>query len=137
MEQASTSPEASFAGLLARLPADMDLDGLAREHKAIERGREIADGATLLRLSLARGPGGKSLRETAAWASTLGIAEISNPGVKYRLDKAGEFLAAVMEALLAARAASGSLFWPGRCLRLADGTCISKRGSAGTDWRVH
>jgi hypothetical protein len=137
MEQTSSSPETAFAGLLARLPADMDLDGLAREHKAIERGREIADGATLLRLSLARGPGGYSLRETAAWASTMGIAEISNPGVKYRLDKAVEFLAAVMEGLLAARAASASLFWPGRCLHLADGTCISKRGSAGTDWRVH
>ncbi len=115
----------------------MDLDCLAREHRAIERGREISDGATLLRLAFARGPGGLSLRETAAWASTMGIAEISNPGVKYRLDKSVEFLAAVMNGLLAARAASSSLFWPGRSLHLADGTCISKPGSTGTDWRVH
>lgn len=115
----------------------MDLDRLAREHQAIERSREISDGATLLRLAFARGPGGLSLRETAAWASTMGIAEISNPGLKYRLDKSVEFLAAVMNGLLAARAASTSLFWPGRSLHLADGTCISKPGSTGTDWRVH
>lgn len=115
----------------------MDLDRLAREQEAIERGREISEGATLLRLALARGPGGLSLRETAAWASTMGIAEISNPGVKYRLDKSVEFLAAVMHGLLAARAAGARLFWPGRSLHLADGTCISKPGSTGTDWRVH
>jgi Transposase DDE domain len=29
------------------------------------------------------------------------------------------------------------LRWPGRTLRLADGTCVSKPGSTGTDWRVH
>ena len=30
-----------------------------------------------------------------------------------------------------------SLRWPGRTLRLADGTCVSKPASKGTDWRVH
>jgi hypothetical protein len=115
----------------------MDLDQLAREHEAIERDRQISDGATLLRLAFARGPGGLSLRGTAGWASAMGIAEISNPGLKYRLDKAVEFLAALMNGLRAARAASTGLVWPGRSLRLADGTCISKPGSTGTDWRVH
>jgi len=51
-----------YAALLARLPPDLDLDALAFEHKAIRRRREIKDGATLLRLALARGPGGMSLR---------------------------------------------------------------------------
>ena len=126
-----------FSELLARLPAGMDLDLMARQHGAIERCREISDGATLVRVAFARGPGGLSLRGTAAWASTIGIAEMSNPAIKYRLDKAVEFFAAVMNGLLAARAASTSLMWPGRSLHLADGTCISKPGSAGTDWRVH
>ena len=41
------------------------------------------------------------------------------------------------------RAAAGgentgaNLRWPGRTLRLADGTCVSKPASKGTDWRVH
>jgi hypothetical protein len=97
----------------------------------------VVDGAGLLRIALARGPGGLSLRQTAAWASMLGIAELSNPGVKYRLNQATEFLAAVVERLLAAKAPGAELRWPGRILRLADGTCVSKPGSTGTDWRIH
>ena len=126
-----------FPTLLARLPRDLDLDQLAVEHKAIERGRKIRDGASLLRLALARGPGGMSLRDAAGWAGVLGLASLSNPAVKYRLDKSVGFLKAVMERLLAARSASQGLHWPGRIIRLADGTCIAEPGSKGTDWRVH
>ncbi|MGC1459676.1 MAG: transposase [Steroidobacteraceae bacterium] len=126
-----------FAELLERLPAGLDLDRLALETKAIQRKRELVDGVTLLRIALARGPGGLSLRQTAAWASMLGIAELSNPGVKYRLNQATDFLAVLVERLLAAKAPGADLRWPGRTLRLADGTCVSKPGSTGTDWRVH
>lgn len=126
-----------FRDFLARLPAGMDLDQLAREQGAIERERQISCGADLLRLALARGPGGLSLRDAAGWATAIGLAKISNPGVKYRLDKSVDFLAAVMHGLLAARAPGANLVWPGRSLRLADGTCVSRPGSTGTDWRVH
>ena len=126
-----------FSEVLARLPAGVDLDRLALETKAIQRRREVVDGAALLRIALARGPGGMSLRQTAAWASMLGIAELSNPGVKYRLDQATEFLAALTERLLAAKVPGAELRWAGRSLRLADGSCVSKPGSTGTDWRVH
>jgi hypothetical protein len=27
--------------------------------------------------------------------------------------------------------------WSGRCLRIADGSCLSQPGSTGTDWRLH
>src|SRR4051812_39344833 len=113
-----------FGELLGRLPAGLDLD-LAVEAKAIQRRREVVDGAALLRIALARGPGGLSLRQTAAWASMQGIAELSNPGVKYRLDQATDFLAALVERLLAAKLPGPELRWPGRTLRLADGTCVS------------
>ncbi|MGI4792735.1 MAG: IS4 family transposase, partial [Janthinobacterium lividum] len=86
----------NFADLLARLPAGLDLDRLAQETQAIQRKRELVDGAALLRIALARGPGGLSLRQTAAWASMQGIADLSNPGVKYRLDQATDFLAALV-----------------------------------------
>jgi len=137
MQNAASALTDQFADLLKRLPAGLDLDRLALETKAIQRKRELGDGASLLRIALARGPGGLSLRQTAAWASLLGIAELSNPGVKYRLDQAGGFLAAVLERLLAAKAPGAELRWPGRTLRLADGSCVSKPGSTGTDWRVH
>jgi hypothetical protein len=126
-----------FPALLACLPPDLDLDQLAIEHKAIQRGRKIKTGTELLRLALAHGPGGMSLRDAAGWAGLLGLASLSNPAVKYRLDKSVDFLAAVTDHLLAARSASQALHWPGRTIRVADGTCISKPGSKGTDWRVH
>ena len=137
MQDASSVLTDQFAELLKRLPAGLNLDSLALETKAIQRKRELVDGASLLRIALARGPGGLSLRQTSAWASMLGIAELSNPGVKYRLNHATEFLAALVERLLAAKAPGAEMRWPGRVLRLADGTCVSKPGSTGTDWRVH
>jgi hypothetical protein len=137
MQNTASLPPDEFAQLLARLPADLDLDRLAVEHKAIQRGRKIKTGAALLRLALAHGPGGMSLRDAAGWAGMLGLASLSNPAVKYRLDHSVDFLKAVTEHLLAARSASQALHWPGRTMRLADGTCISRPGSKGTDWRVH
>ena len=137
MARLTPAPDVGFSDILSRLPACIELDRLALEHKALERVRQVSDGASLLRLALARSPGGLSLRQTAAWASMTGLARLSNPAVKKRLDKAAGFLAAVTSALLAARAGGGSLLWPGRSLRAADGTSISKPGSLGTDWRVH
>ena len=137
MQNPTSFPADQFSELLGRLPADIDLDALARQTKAIERNRKLGTGADLLRLALARGPGGLSLSATAAWATMLGFPSLSDPGIKYRLDKAVGFLEAVMTCQLAAKAPGASVRWPERVLRASDGTCISKRGSKGTDWRVH
>ena len=99
--QKTASPHTDeFPALLARMPSDLDLDQLAIEHKAIERSRKIKTGAELLRLALAHGPGGLSLRDAAGWAGMLGLSTLSNHAVKYRLDKAVDFLKAIMEYLL-------------------------------------
>jgi hypothetical protein len=137
MQNAASVPPDQFPDLLKRLPVGLDLDTLARETKAIQRDRKIGGGVNLLRLALARGPGGFSLRQSSGWVSLLEIAELSNPGVHYRLKQAVAFLAAVVARLLAAKVPGARLRWPGRTLRLADGTCVSKPGSKGTDWRVH
>lgn len=134
---ASPLPPNSFLGVLARLPADLDLDALALSTGAIRRRRQIGDGTTLLRLALARGPGGLSLNQTAAWAGMIGLPALSDPGLKYRLDQAVPFLKALMERQLAARAGGASLHWPGRLLQVVDGTAISQPGSPGSDWLVH
>src|SRR5882724_664691 len=137
MQSTASVPTDQFSDLLRRLPGGLDLDTLARETKAIQRDRKIGGGANLLRLALARGPGGFSLRQSSGWVSLLGTAELSNPGVHYRLKQAVAFLAAIVGQLLAVKAPGARLRWPGRTLRLADGTCVSKPGSTGTDWRVH
>ena len=122
MQNTASVPTDQFSDLLKRLPAGLDLDTLARETKAIQRDRKIGGGANLLRLALARGPGGFSLRQSSGWVSLLEIAELSNPGVHYRLKQAVGFLAAVVARLLAAKVPGANLRWPGRTLRLADGT---------------
>jgi DDE family transposase len=137
MQNLASAPTDQFPELLKRLPPDIDLDRLALETKAIQRKRKIGDGASLSRLAPGRGPGGFSLRQASGWVSLLEIAELSNPGVHYRLKQAVAFLAALVGLLLAAKVPGANLRWPGRGLRLADGTCVSKPGSKGTGWRVH
>ncbi|MGO7381513.1 IS4/IS5 family transposase, partial [Rhizobium ruizarguesonis] len=53
-----------------RLPADFDLEATARLRGAFTRVREIKNAETLLRLALAYGGLGMSLRETCAWAES-------------------------------------------------------------------
>jgi hypothetical protein len=107
-----------FEDALGRLPAGLDLDGLARETRAIERGREISGGAGLLRLALVRGPGGLSPSQTAAWAGMAGLGRLSDPAVKKRLDKAVGFLEAGVGVPTRGEAArcGGALGWAGAAL---------------------
>ena len=135
--QAASLSEDHYNDVLARLPPGLDLDALAFETGAIQRRRQISTGASLLRLSLARGPGGLSLSEAAAWGGMIGLAEMSAPGLKGRLDNANGFLDAILERLLAGPRRSPPLRWPGRVLCAADGSTISQRASIGIDWRVH
>ena len=133
----------AWSELSARLPSDLDLDALGRSHGAIQRvrGDGINDGTTLFRVSLARGPGGKSLPETALWARQNGVAEIGGQALNERLHGSLAFLSAILHRLLAGRQAgkqaAKTSIWAGRCLRIADGSSISQRASKGTDWRVH
>jgi Transposase DDE domain len=129
----------AWSELSTRLPADLDLDEVARHTHAIQRrrGNGVSDGATLLQLSLARGPGGKSLQDTAIWAHLNGLAELTSQSLNERLHRSVAFLAAITHRLLAGRTAGRALLWSGRCLRVADGSSLSQPGSAGTDWRLH
>jgi hypothetical protein len=141
------APVVDWSGLIGRLSTDigLDLDALARETKALRRRRGVPDAAALLRLALARGPGGLSLRQTAAWARAAGVAELTDPSLNDRLHGACDFLAAIIKGLLLAKAAgpacSGGQFaaprFPAGAVRISDSTCVSKPGSEGTDWRVH
>ena len=66
MPEASPLPIDHFPAFLARLPADIDLDALAREFKAFRRPRGVRSATDLLRLALAWGPGGYSMQRVAA-----------------------------------------------------------------------
>lgn len=137
MHQTASPAWDAWSELSTRLPPD--LNDLALSTKAIVRQREdgIADGEALLRLCLARGPGGKSLSETAAWAVLNGVAELTGQSINERLHRSAAFLSALVHRLLAGRVAGKPAIWTGRCLRVADGSTLSQPGSKGTDWRVH
>jgi lambda repressor-like predicted transcriptional regulator len=126
-----------WSGLLARLTSSIDLDALAKETRALVRRRGVPDAASLLRLALARGPGGMSLREAAGWAHLAGVAQLTDASLNDRLHQSCDFLAAIVANLLKKKVGGVLPRWPGRYLRVSDGSCISKPASRGTDWRVH
>ena len=99
--------------------------------------RGVPDALALLRLALARGPGGLSLRDAAAWAHLAQVAKLTDASLNDRLHQSCEFLAAVAAAMLQAKTPGCCFRWPGRVLRISDGSGFSKPGSKGTDWRVH
>jgi hypothetical protein len=137
MQNLASAPDSAWLDILSRLPSDLNLNQLARDTGAIQRFRGITDAADLLRLGLTRGPGGKTLKQTAAWASMSGVAELSAPSLSDRLHRSVAFFAALTGRLLAADRPVKPSLWRGRCLHLCDGSTLSQRGSKGTDWRIH
>ena len=121
----------------ARFPAGFDLEATARSRGAFTRPREIKNAATLLRLALAYGGLGMSLRETCAWAEAGGIASLSDPSLLERLCKAGPWLGDILAALIAEQTKMPARRWAGYRLRALDGTSICQPGADRTSWRLH
>jgi len=121
----------------ARLPAGFDLEATARLRGAFTRVREIKTAETLLRLALAYGGLGMSLRETCAWAEAGGIASLSDPSLLERLCKAAPWLGDIVAALIAEQAKVPAGRWAGYRLRALDGTSICQPGADRTTWRLH
>lgn len=114
MQNLASLPDSDWLDILSRLPPDLDLNQLARDTLAIQRLRGISDAADMLRLGLARGPGGKTLKQTAAWASMSGIAELSTPSLSDRLHQSVSFFAALASRLLTAAPAGTCFAWRAR-----------------------
>ena len=121
----------------AHFPAGFDLEATARSRGAFTRAREIKNAATLLRLALAYGGLGMSLRETCAWAEAGGIAKLSDPSLLERLCKAAPWLGDIVAALVAEQAKAPTRRWAGYRLRALDGTSICQPGADRTTWRLH
>ncbi len=121
----------------ARFPAGLDLEATARLRGAFTRAREIKNAETLLRLALAYGGLGMSLRETCAWAEAGGIVSLSDPSLLDRLCKAAPWLGDIVAALIAEQAKVPAGRWAGHRLRALDGTSICQPGADRTTWRLH
>src|SRR5258705_5039711 len=90
--------------VVARLGGAETLKVTARETKAFLRPREITNAVDLLRLILAYCLGERGLRSTAAWAVSVGLADISNVALLYRLRQCGNLLAMLVGHALAGAA---------------------------------
>jgi hypothetical protein len=121
----------------ARLPAGFNVEATARLRGAFTRAREIKSAETLLRLALAYGGLGMSLRETCAWAEAGGIVSLSDPSLLDRLCKAAPWLGDIVAALIAEQAKVTGGRWAGYRLRALDGTSICEPGADRTTWRLH
>ena len=114
------------------------LNVTARETKAFLRPREITNAVDLLRLILAYCLGERGLRLTAAWATSVGLADISSVALLYRLRQCGDWLAMLVGQALAGGAPKASR---GRLIRIIDATTVPKKGPAARKnselWRIH
>jgi hypothetical protein len=130
--------DARWSDLTASASTAIDLEATARTSGALVRRREIRSAEALLRLALAYGPGGLSLRTAAAWAGVSGLADLSDTAVMNRLRHAAAWLGEVAGALLCRAAAVAPARGPlaGRRLRIADGSMIIAPGGA-PKWRLH
>ncbi|MCY1740541.1 hypothetical protein [Ensifer sp. SL37] len=90
----------------------------------------------MLRLALAYGPGGMSLRSAAAWAGLNDVAAISDVALLKRLRGSVDWLGDIAGALLR-NASDAARTTAARRLRIVDGSSISQPGSTGTDFRLH
>jgi hypothetical protein len=92
----------------------------------------------LLRLVLAYCLGERGLRSTAAWAASIGLVDISNVALLYRLRNCGEWLAWLIGRVLARTAPAASR---GRLIRIIDATSVPQAGTAAKKenklWRIH
>jgi hypothetical protein len=121
-----------------RLGGAAKLEASARETRAFLRAREITRAVDLLRMVLAYCLGERGLRLTAAWAASIGLADISNVALLGGLRQCGEWLALLVGDLLAEGAPKAS---QGRLIRIVDGTTVAKAGKlarkANGVWRIH
>jgi hypothetical protein len=114
------------------------LTASARDTKAFRRARGVESAVDLLRLILAYCLGKRGLRATAAWASSVGLVDISNVALLYRLRQCGDWLSVLVGGALASAAPKAT---GGRLVRIIDATTVPKAGRHARRnnqlWRVH
>jgi hypothetical protein len=138
--QIASALDSRWPEVVGAISEAIDLEATARSSGALIRRREIRTAEQLLRLALAYGPGGLSLRSAAAWAGIAGGADLSDTAVMKRIRNASGWLGEIAGALVSRADTlplppAGPL--PDRRLRIVDGSVITRPGSTGADWRLH
>ena len=133
MKEQHINKDEEWAHLLTMLPDDFEQSCVNK--LAIERFREIRSASDLLRLCFAYGVCDLSLRQTAAWASTIGLAQLSNVAVLKRLRSAGDWLGHLVMQWFEQRGFAKDV--PAMQIRIIDGSTVSTPGRNAGDYRLH
>ena len=124
--------------MVERLGGAQALESNARETKAFQRPRAFKCAVDMLRLVLAYCVGTGGLRSVAAWAAAIGLVDISNVGLLYRLRRSRDWLSLLISRMLADATPKPA---QGRLIRLVDATVVPKAGCAAKRknavWRIH
>jgi hypothetical protein len=129
---------ADWQSTVERLGGAAYLTETARETKAFVRAREFPDALVMLRTVLAYCLGKGGLRLTSAWAAAVGLVNVSNVALLYRLKQCAPWLEQMVGRLLAAHT---TVVAKGRLIRLIDATTVPKAACAERSrngvWRIH
>lgn len=124
--------------LVGRLGGATVIAADARETGAFRRARGFETAIDLLRMILAYCLGDKGLRLTAAWAASIGLADVSNVALLKRLRNCGDWLAVLVGRTLAKTTPEAA---HGRLIRIVDATTVPKAGAdpatSNKLWRIH
>ncbi len=133
MDTPQLHEEGEWPFVLTLLPSD--LEDSARQRQALVRCRNVPAAAALMRMALAYAVSDRSLKDVAAWAQALGVAQITGPGLFYRLREAEAWLSQVLAQTLESNVSPEvGCRLP---LRVVDATVITGPGATGTEWRAH
>jgi len=121
-----------------RLGGRETLISSAKETKAFLRARAFGDAIDMLRMILAYCLGDGGLRSTAAWASAVGLMDVANTALLYRLRQSEKWLSLLVERMLASVRPKTC---HGRLIRIVDATTVLKAGADAKTknqlWRIH
>ncbi|MFN4170067.1 MAG: IS4 family transposase [Pannonibacter phragmitetus] len=127
-----------WPSVVERLGGSDFLEQSASQTGALRRRRSFSSAVDLLRLILGYCLGDHGLRLTAAWAASVGLADISNVALLKRLRCSDAWLSAILTRLLELRAPAAC---EGRLIRIVDATVVSKAAQADRArngvWRIH
>jgi hypothetical protein len=137
MQQLSPLDHGGWAEIVGQLSSDIDLSATARATKALVRARGVRDASSLLRLAMAYGVGGLSLRTTAAWAGTAGVAQLSDVSLLDRLRNAADWMESLWQTKLVRMVRPVPMPGLDLAVRLIDATTVSSPRTPTAEWRLH
>src|SRR5205823_4398200 len=127
--------EEDWQGMLKRLPSNWQEQAV--KLKAWQRVRKLAQVTDLLRALLVYAACGYSFRQLGLWATLVGVGCLSERAWRKRVERAQEWIAWLLGALIGSQAAPGWVASISGRILLVDGSRRKVGGGRVDDGRVH